>query len=108
MAALWVLTDVPFYVPDVDLSCNDLTRVPECLYTLPNLHRLNLSSNQIAELSLCIDQWVHLETLNLSRNQLTSLPVSLCLRRWVGWAGVLGSALTDVLLSSQPFASSRS
>nr|AAL36557.1 cytoskeletal actin-modulating protein [Mus musculus] len=63
---------------DVDLSCNDLTRVPECLYTLPSLRRLNLSSNQIAELSLCIDQWVHLETLNLSRNQLTSLPSAIC------------------------------
>lgn len=82
---------------DVDLSCNDLTRVPECLYTLPNLHRLNLSSNQISELSLCIDQWVHLETLNLSRNQLTSLPVSLGLGHRVAWAGVLGSTLTDTL-----------
>ena len=59
----------------MDLSCNDLSRVPECLYALPSLRRLNLSSNQITELSLCIDQWVHLETLNLSRNQLTSLPV---------------------------------
>uniref|UniRef100_A0A8I3PB61 FLII actin remodeling protein n=1 Tax=Canis lupus familiaris TaxID=9615 RepID=A0A8I3PB61_CANLF len=63
---------------DVDLSCNDLTRVPECLYTLPSLRRLNLSSNQISELSLCIDQWVHVETLNLSRNQLTSLPSAIC------------------------------
>uniref|UniRef100_A0A2K6CMS9 Protein flightless-1 homolog n=1 Tax=Macaca nemestrina TaxID=9545 RepID=A0A2K6CMS9_MACNE len=63
---------------DVDLSCNDLTRVPECLYTLPSLRRLNLSSNQITELSLCIDQWVHVETLNLSRNQLTSLPSAIC------------------------------
>uniref|UniRef100_A0A2K6UQH1 FLII actin remodeling protein n=1 Tax=Saimiri boliviensis boliviensis TaxID=39432 RepID=A0A2K6UQH1_SAIBB len=63
---------------DVDLSCNDLTRVPECLYTLPSLCRLNLSSNQITELSLCIDQWVHVETLNLSRNQLTSLPSAIC------------------------------
>ncbi|XP_021103247.1 protein flightless-1 homolog isoform X2 [Heterocephalus glaber] len=63
---------------DVDLSCNDLTRVPECLYTLPSLRRLNLSSNQIEELSLCIDQWVHVETLNLSRNQLTSLPSAIC------------------------------
>lgn len=60
---------------DVDLSCNDLSRVPECLYTLSNLRRLNLSTNQISELSLCIDQWTQLETLNLSRNQLTSLPV---------------------------------
>ncbi|XP_029413961.1 protein flightless-1 homolog isoform X4 [Nannospalax galili] len=63
---------------DVDLSCNDLTRVPECLYTLPSLRRLNLSSNQISELSLCVDQWVHMETLNLSRNQLTSLPSAIC------------------------------
>lgn len=64
--------------PDVDLSCNDLSRVPECLYTLGSLRRLNLSSNQITELSLCIDQWTQLETLNLSRNQLTSLPVCPC------------------------------
>ncbi|CAL9693740.1 unnamed protein product [Knipowitschia caucasica] len=63
---------------DVDLSCNDLTRVPECLYSLSSLKRLNLSSNQISELSLCIDQWIQLETLNLSRNQLTSLPSAIC------------------------------
>ncbi|KAG8145810.1 hypothetical protein E2320_012293 [Naja naja] len=63
---------------DVDLSCNDLSRVPECLYTLSNLRRLNLSTNQISELSLCIDQWTQLETLNLSRNQLTSLPSAIC------------------------------
>uniref|UniRef100_A0A4W6CB64 Protein flightless-1 homolog n=1 Tax=Lates calcarifer TaxID=8187 RepID=A0A4W6CB64_LATCA len=62
----------------VDLSCNDLTRVPECLYSLGSLKRLNLSSNQISELSLCIDQWTQLETLNLSRNQLTSLPSAIC------------------------------
>ncbi|KAK5607767.1 hypothetical protein CRENBAI_012213 [Crenichthys baileyi] len=63
---------------DVDLSCNDLTRVPEGLYSLSSLKRLNLSSNQISELSLCIDQWTQLETLNLSRNQLTSLPSAIC------------------------------
>lgn len=74
---IWQLTTATFESPpDVDLSCNDLTRVPECLYSLGSLKRLNLSSNQISELSLCIDQWTQLETLNLSRNQLTSLPVS--------------------------------
>uniref|UniRef100_A0A8C6LNW4 FLII actin remodeling protein n=1 Tax=Nothobranchius furzeri TaxID=105023 RepID=A0A8C6LNW4_NOTFU len=66
------------HLADVDLSCNDLTRVPECLYSLGSLKRLNLSSNQITELSLCIDQWTQLETLNLSRNQLTSLPSAIC------------------------------
>uniref|UniRef100_A0AAQ4QXE9 FLII actin remodeling protein n=1 Tax=Gasterosteus aculeatus aculeatus TaxID=481459 RepID=A0AAQ4QXE9_GASAC len=44
------------HLADVDLSCNDLTRLPECLYSLSSLKRLNLSSNQISELSLCIDQ----------------------------------------------------
>ncbi|XP_068099632.1 protein flightless-1 homolog [Hyperolius riggenbachi] len=63
---------------DVDLSMNELTRVPECLYTLTSLKRLNLSSNQINDLSLCIDQWTQLETLNLSRNLLTSLPSAIC------------------------------
>lgn len=75
-ASAFFQTHSPPSPPDVDLSCNDLTRVPECLYSLGSLKRLNLSSNQISELSLCIDQWTQLETLNLSRNQLTSLPVS--------------------------------
>lgn len=98
----------------MDLSCNDLTRVPECLYTLPSLRRLNLSSNQITELSLCIDQWVHVETLNLSRNQLTSLPV----RAGLGWEregcrAALAPAPDlpnpcPAHLSSPPFASSPS
>ncbi|KAM9494572.1 protein flightless-1 homolog [Clarias gariepinus] len=66
------------HLADVDLSCNDLTRVPECLYSLASLKRLNLSSNQISEMSLCIDQWTLMETLNLSRNQLTSLPSAIC------------------------------
>lgn len=70
-------------LPDVDLSCNDLTRVPECLYSLSSLKRLNLSSNQISELSLCIDQWTQLETVNLSRNQLTSLPVRTIIMTWL-------------------------
>ncbi|OPL20290.1 hypothetical protein AM593_10831, partial [Mytilus galloprovincialis] len=59
------------------LSGNDLPRVPETLYKLSPLKRLNLSNNQITELSLVIDTWVNLETLNLSRNKLTALPSSL-------------------------------
>ncbi|KAK7501988.1 hypothetical protein BaRGS_00006740 [Batillaria attramentaria] len=62
---------------DVDLSCNALPRVPEALYKLESLKRLNLSDNEITELSLMIDVWVNLETLNLSRNKLTALPVSI-------------------------------
>ncbi|KAK6187545.1 hypothetical protein SNE40_005543 [Patella caerulea] len=65
------------YLQDVDFSHNDLPRVPEPLYKLSSLKRLNLSNNQISELSLMIDVWVNLETLNLSRNNIKSLPMSL-------------------------------
>nr|CAB3246483.1 protein flightless-1 homolog [Phallusia mammillata] len=66
------------FLCDVDLSDNELTRVPESLYSLSTLERLNLSHNQIQELSLIIDTWTKMQTLNLSNNQLTSLPTSLC------------------------------
>jgi len=35
------------HLEDVDLSQNELTRIPEGLLTVPNLKRLNLSSNQV-------------------------------------------------------------
>ncbi|XP_075220548.1 FLII actin remodeling protein isoform X2 [Lycorma delicatula] len=63
---------------DVDLSHNDLPRVPDALYTVTSLRRLNLTDNSISELSLALEVWQHLETLNLCRNQLKSLPGSLC------------------------------
>lgn len=36
---------------DVDLAQNALPKVPDALYSLPNLKRLNLSDNEIVELS---------------------------------------------------------
>jgi Leucine-rich repeat (LRR) protein len=39
---------------DLDLSGNQLPKVPDALYTLTNLKRLNLSSNLIIELSLAL------------------------------------------------------
>ena len=44
--------------PDVDLSYNNLSRVPEALYILKSLKRLNLSDNEITELSLMIGMYV--------------------------------------------------
>jgi len=63
---------------DLDLSYNELVRVPEALYKLSSLVRLNLSNNEIMELSTLMDTWERLEYLNVSRNKLTELPGSLC------------------------------
>ncbi|XP_046856352.1 protein flightless-1 homolog isoform X2 [Xenia sp. Carnegie-2017] len=63
---------------DVDLSYNDLPRVPEPIYRLSSLKRLNLSHNSISELSNLTGTWTEMEVLNISRNQLTSLPSALC------------------------------
>jgi Leucine-rich repeat (LRR) protein len=62
----------------VDLSQNQLTRIPEGILVLPGLKRLNLGSNEIEEVSPLIEQWSLLETLILSRNKITSLPNGLC------------------------------
>jgi len=39
---------------DVDLSYNELSRVPDSFYSLSTLERLNLSNNEIEELSMRI------------------------------------------------------
>jgi len=63
---------------DLDLSYNELVRVPEALYKLSSLVRLNLSDNEIMELSTLMDTWEALEYLNVSRNKLTELPAKVC------------------------------
>ena len=64
---------------DIDLSDNQLPKVPTLLYSLPNLKRINLSDNIISDLHPEIGEyWKSLELLNLSRNNLKSLPASIC------------------------------
>lgn len=63
---------------EFNLSCNNLNRIPDVIYTLKSLKRLNISDNCIQELSGEIDTfWPNLEVLNLSRNQLKALPQAL-------------------------------
>ncbi|XP_013412224.1 protein flightless-1 homolog isoform X3 [Lingula anatina] len=63
---------------DIDLSKNDLPKVPEPIYKLLSIKRLNISDNNITELSSLVDSWSELEVLNASRNKLTALPASIC------------------------------
>ncbi|XP_065310343.2 protein flightless-1 isoform X2 [Dermacentor albipictus] len=74
-----VSLDSSAVLSDVDFSQNALPRIPDVLYTLPTLRRLNLSDNAITEVSPVIgDVWKNIRSLNLSRNKLTSLPAALC------------------------------
>lgn len=43
---------------DVDLAQNNLPKVPDALYSLPNLKRLNLSENEITELSTGMTRFI--------------------------------------------------
>lgn len=61
----------------IDLSQNQLSEIPDCLFECTSLKRINLSNNEITEVHLQIDKWHKLENLNLSNNQLTSVPASL-------------------------------
>ncbi|ELU16604.1 hypothetical protein CAPTEDRAFT_151582 [Capitella teleta] len=63
---------------DLDISCNNLPRLPEVLYKMKSLKRLNISDNEIEELSSLIDSWADMEYMNLSRNKLAELPGSIC------------------------------
>ncbi|KAK7075215.1 hypothetical protein SK128_020054 [Halocaridina rubra] len=66
------------FLADVDLSYNNLCKIPDCIYTLRNLKRLNVSDNEIVEVGTNIENWSKLEVLNLCRNQLTALPSQIC------------------------------
>lgn len=71
-------TDTLANLQDLDMSYNDLPRIPEALFLFVNLKKLNLSSNSITEVPTQIEVWKNLETLNLSRNNLMALPSTLC------------------------------
>lgn len=63
LASLVLLTEL-------DLSQNEFTKIPESLYELGNLRRINLSNNNIVELSNSIGEI-------LSQKEFTKIPESL-------------------------------
>lgn len=48
--------DLSLTVTDLDISCNNLPRLPEVLYKMKSLKRLNISDNEIEELSSLIGE----------------------------------------------------
>ena len=52
------LLDTLVNLTEVDLSRNKLAKIPDCLFTVPNLKRLNISDNNIAgELNVAVGGW---------------------------------------------------
>lgn len=64
---------------ELNLSTNQLTKVPDDLNNLEKLKRLNLSENLLEKIPDSFGNWwPNLEALNLSGNKLTEIPSSLC------------------------------
>lgn len=63
---------------ELDITENQLPKIPDVIYNLINLKRFNVSDNEIKEISPNIEALQKLETLNLSRNELVALPSTLC------------------------------
>ena len=69
-SAIGILTNLTF----LNLSQNLLTSLPENIWQLAKLTRLDLSKNKLTILSSEIRKLTNLASLNISDNQLTSLP----------------------------------
>lgn len=91
----------------VDLSCNNLTTLPDAFCTLRHLVRLDLSKNALMELPKEFGNLNQLKRLDLYSNQLSSLPLS-CVNlkqlKWLDlknnplqtlWPDVIGNCLSD-------------
>lgn len=61
----------------LDLSCNQLTRIPNNLALLKQLRRLSLANNNMAEFPTCVCNLGNLIELDLSFNRLSSVPASI-------------------------------
>ncbi|TKR57749.1 hypothetical protein L596_030409 [Steinernema carpocapsae] len=74
------LDNIPYAFDDMDnlaeldFAKNDLPAVPEAVYKLRNLRKLDLSSNKISEMHFDENTWPDLETLNVSFNTLKRIP----------------------------------
>jgi internalin A len=58
----------------IDLSANQLEKVPAEVFQLSNIKELSLENNHLAELSSEIESLSHLHQLNLNHNRLQELP----------------------------------
>lgn len=56
---------------------NELSSIPDSLYALKNIRKLDLSFNKISKIELPTDAFPNLEIINLSGNELVALPAKI-------------------------------
>ncbi|KAK3758287.1 hypothetical protein RRG08_004109 [Elysia crispata] len=81
----------------LDLSCNQLTILPDPFCTLTHLIKLDLSKNSLSELPHDFGQLENLQQLDLLGNNLRTLPRSFCMLRKLRWLDLKDNPLEEGL-----------
>ncbi|KAI0226942.1 hypothetical protein LSAT2_022644 [Lamellibrachia satsuma] len=84
---------------NLDLSCNQLSIIPEDFCKLMHLVSIDLSKNQLKELPSNFGALRKLQRLDLFSNNLTSLPLSLCYMKQLTWLDLKDNPLLEPLKS---------
>jgi hypothetical protein len=97
------LTSIPpeliKYCPNLmglDLSNNQIKKIPEELKFLTKLRGLNLSSNQIKEIPEAIEFLTELTSLNLSNNPIKEIPVAIKFPTKLQWLYLSNNQIKEI------------
>lgn len=83
----------------LDLSCNQLSAIPDDFCKLMHLVSIDLSKNQLKELPTNFGSLRKLQHLDLYSNSLSSLPLSLCYMKQLQWLDLKDNPLSEPLKS---------
>ncbi|XP_077984876.1 leucine-rich repeat-containing protein 59-like [Glandiceps talaboti] len=81
----------------VDLSCNELTSLPDTFCTLKHLVKIDLSKNNLTELPQKIGNMEKIQHLDLLGNQIQTLPISFARLKNLKWLDLKDNPLNDQL-----------
>jgi len=77
------LTTLPLYIgdmlylQDLYLGFNNFSKVPDCIYRLPNLKRFIIENNKLSDIPAGLTEMQNLEELHLSQNNIEEIPEEL-------------------------------
>ncbi|KAI6200973.1 hypothetical protein M3Y96_00791600 [Aphelenchoides besseyi] len=70
------LEDMP-NISELDLSGNELSVIPDAVFTLKKLRKFNMSRNKLSSVEIPENQWTEIETLNFAENNLEAFPTNI-------------------------------